>query len=232
MQSTPAFLVAFFIHLLATTSIDDYITAVGGLEKWRSIQNISIAAEVNYYSKAYAADGIQLKPEKAWTNKLILADGRYFSENVTLEGGKRKLLYDGTTMKLISPDGFIYEETAEVVEQYKKREIHLGEAWIAANADEVKFLGEESDGKNEFLVFRVSRLDFDRNYYILKGSNRLFKVTLFNGMTQAFYEDYRDVDGYIIPFKITGYVNGKLEHETLVKEVKINTDVPPTLFKK
>lgn len=232
MQSVFIFLGAILCQLPVTTSIDDYINAVGGVEKWRSIRNISITAEVNYYAKTYSADGIQMKPEKSWTHKLILADGRYFSENITVEGSKRRSVYDGSTMKQISPDGFIYEETTEVVGQYKKREIHLGEAWIAANADEVKFLGEESDAGNEYLVFLVTRLNFDRKYYVLKANNRLFKVTLFNGVTESFFEDYRDVDGYLVPFKITGYVNGTIEHETLVKEVKVNTAVPSTLFEK
>ena len=58
----------------------------------------------------------------------------------------------------------------------------------------------------------------------------LFKVTLFDGNTQAFFEDYRDVDGYKIPFKITGYVSGIMEHETFLKEVKVNAQIQASIF--
>jgi len=219
-------------QLILAVSIEDYLNAVGGKEKWRSMDNIFIKSEVSYYNKTYTSSGIHLRLEKVWSTKIITADGRYFSESTTIEGGKRRTIYDGYTMKEISPDGFVYEDTEEVIRQYRMREIHLGEAWIATNADEVKFLGEESDGKIELLVFLVTRLDFDRKYYVVKSNNRLFKVTLFNGITQSFFEDYRDIDGYLIPFKITGYVNGTMEQETFVKDVRINTVVSSTLFER
>ena len=91
MQNIALFLVALLFQLLAATSIGDYIDAVGGVENWKSMRNISITSEVNYYSKTYAADGIRMTPEKAWTRKIILADGRYYSENVTADHDGRDI---------------------------------------------------------------------------------------------------------------------------------------------
>lgn len=213
-------------------SINDYVRAAGGMERWESMQNVVIKSETNYYTKMHSSNGAKLIPEKSTSRKVITSDGRYFSEITTLLEGKRKVVYNGIMMKEISPSGFVYEDSKEIIDQYKMREIHLGEPWIATHADEVKYLGEESDGKNEFLVFQVTRLSFDRKYYILRSTKMLFKVTLFDGKNQSFFDDYRDVDGYKIPFKITGYVNGIMEHETLVQEIKINAAIQESIFAK
>ena len=214
----------------STPSINEYVGAVGGMERWKSIQNVVIKSETNYYTKMHSSNGTKLTPEKSFSRRVITSEGHFFLETTTLRSGKRRIVYNGIKMKEISPSGFVYEDSNEIINQYKMREIHLGEPWIAMHADSVTFIGKEVDGKNEFLVFLVTRLDFNRKYYILKSTMLLFKVTLFDGNTQAFFEDYRDVDGYKIPFKITGYVGGIMEHETVLKEVKVNAKIQASLF--
>lgn len=49
-------------------------------------------------------------------------------------------------------------------------------------------------------------------------------------VTDTHVEDYRDVDGYPVPFEYTSYRDGKIFFKERYENVKVNETIPPELF--
>lgn len=181
-------------------NILQYLDAVGGKERWEAISSLKVESTVDYFSKNYNNIGGVQDLEVNQILRAVNSFGKYYCKILSVKNGSRKLVYDGKKMKESTSEGFAYEVDDNVIEQYKKREIHFGEPWLALKADSIKYLGEESESQIVYEVYKVIYLGLVRKYFIERNSHLLHKVSMFNDASVTILEDYKSVNGYLIPF--------------------------------
>ena len=208
--------------------IDKYFDASGGVSLWRSLENIVVEAETKHYEKNYGAgDSVSVKTVQS--REIITREGLFRGEYKS-DGQMHKTIFDGSNLKDIGPTGFVYEHSDAVLDQYFGRVFHLGETWIAIKSNIVKFVDIVIEGNNLYEVYDIEFRKMERKYYISKTTGLLYKVSMFGGRTMTVFGDYRNVAGYVIPFRKTGYINGRIELVKVIRRVQINQALDSSIF--
>lgn len=209
-------------HALYAQQIEQFIEKAGGQQKWNSIKTLIIESENQYYNKYYIGDSVVYKPTYTLNRSQIDSLGHYNSQTEDEFGQTSKIIYDGNSMLEMRPNGYMIEMSDNEIAQYKRRVIYFGEAWLALKAEMVKFISKESGPDSQYEVYEVTYLDLPRKFYIRKDNHLLEKQTIFNGYTETHYDDYRSVNGLLIPFSIKGYINRQLEITKKIKSIEVN----------
>ncbi len=216
--------------LAQKASINSYLEAVGGEERWKGLSSLIVEAESEYIK---SASGNLLAPQistKSHTRAVSRIPDLFKIEIVGLRNGNYTLICNGKELREIFEGGHETNAPEYIINEYKKRSFHLGEPWIVLNAEKVEYLRNEIVDNKDCSVFSVIRLGLERLYYIQNEDNLLYMVSMFEGKAITYFSDYRNMNGYLVPFKKRGFVTGKLEVESTIKKIEFNSSIPDSEF--
>lgn len=220
------FLFNFVVLIQSDPNLERFFQWAGGRERLDSFVSLTLEFESEYFEKVYSRDTTEYKSKTFISKKTVTYDGKFRQESFLPSGMKREVAYDGQRFVEVLQNGYSPPVSETIIENYKKRVIHLGEIWMAYRASKIKFLGKE----DRFYVYSMLYNDVERKYF-LDDDFRLVKVSLFDDMSEIYFEDYRDINGIKVPFKIIGYVNKTKEFISVIKEATVNQSIPDEYFK-
>ena len=208
------------------------IKALGGLEKIKEIKNISIVKE----TKLITPQGEFKIPNK----EIIVYPDKIRSE-ANMPFGKIIVVVDGEKGWMKGPQGI--QDLPESQLKDQKEGIKRDTIWILKNIEKEKLRiqalePEEIEGKKVNIVLIVDKegnsikFAFDPENGLILRKSYQGKTMMGPAKIDEFYSDYREVSGIKIPFHIVINANGKKFAEEEIKEVKINSEIPESLFEK
>ncbi len=211
-------------------TINHYLEAVGGERQWKGLSSLIVESESEYIESAVGDLILPPISSKNHTRAISRTPGYFKLEISSLSNGKYKLIYNGKELKEIFEGGHETSAPEYIIDEYKSRSFHLGEPWIVLNAEKVKYIRNEIVDSRDCSVFSVMRMGLERLFYIHNDDNLLYMVSMFDGKTLTYFSDYRNINGYIVPFRKRGFVNGKLEVESFIKKIEFNPSIPDSEF--
>ena len=117
-----------------------------------------------------------------------------------------------------------------VLLEFKRREIVFGDPWVVLNADWTTFQGKDSvEGKSCYVV-EVSYIGMTWKYYLNASNYSLVMKSFSNDHVRTYFSDYRNVDGYMIPFIRKGFIGSNPEMENTIQKIEINVKLPGAVF--
>jgi hypothetical protein len=224
IKLTILFSLFLFSEQLFAQDIEGYLHAVGGKENLKSTINIRLSYTVEYYPSKHE------QPKSYAIIKIVNDKGFYRCEYYNEVDGKSLLVFDGKEMMEIRPTGYIYKLSGNEIDEYRRREIYFGEAWLALNAERINYIGEERVSSIDCYVYDINSYGMTRKFYIGKNDSLLHKVTMYNGVTSLILSDYQSIGPFKIPLTRIGYINNQIESVTHIGKVEFNIDLPNTFF--
>ena len=220
------FLFNFVAIIQSDPNLERFFQWAGGRERLDSFVSLTLEFETEYFEKVYTSDSTEYRPKTFISKKTVTSDGKFRQESFLPSGMKREVAYDGQRFFEVLQNRHSPHVSETVIDNYKKREINLGEIWMAYRSSKIKFLGKE-DG---FYVYSMLYDAVERKYFI-DDDFKLVKVSLFDDMSEIYFDDYQEIDGIKVPFKITGYVNKSKEFISTIKKASVNQSIPEKYFK-
>ena len=211
----------------AAEIIDKYITAIGGQANVDKVKSRTL--------KAVATNGpgnpITLDIEQAPPNK--------FHMRTTLEQGTFERGFDGLVGWEKSPRGVRQLGPTEVWRMQNSITL-WGNLKLKEQYTRLRTVGKDKVGDHDAYVILANRTDTDveRLFFDVETGLLLRRITYLRTMVgiipeQFDFEDYRDVDGVKLPFKIkvSSIEAGNPESTRTFSEMKLNTPVDESKFK-
>lgn len=223
----------FFIRCLSAQSADtiliNYFKATGGLEKIRDIKTSFVEVQtetfgsydediwykqpINGYQKSYALLRREKTRAELYTEN-ELAGIHYYNDGYWLASKKRGVL-----------DYYNFMDK-EIVLSQSMYDFYT--IWYFYTHFPYKLIGTQKIAeKNLFII------EFDRPQgtvqYMFESQTFLLKMGKYPD-GDIFYEDYREFEGLYLPTKILTYKKGKIFRKTELKAIKLNLNLPDSLF--
>jgi hypothetical protein len=174
---------------------------------------------------------IQKRPDKAY-KETLLTDGRIIKQGYNGTSGwmLASWMYEAEPVELLGPD-------LKTIKDENKMEDDLWN-WKEKGYKLILAGKKEMAGK-QFYQLILTKADGDIDeMYIDSDSFLLTKVvkkTSINGSEaefEVFYDDYRNIDGVMLPFKIEQRFNSQQGMLVNIKEIKFNIEVDDKIFDK
>ena len=211
--------------------IDKYVTAVGGMDKLQSVKTAKITGKM-----------INANFEIPFARTLKVPDKIYIE--MTMQGMTMKQGCDGTTDWMINPfmgkkdpEKLTEGQTKMMKEQadfegkfvnYKDKgcsaELEGKDTVEGAEAYKIKLTDKDGD---------VSHYYIDASTYLLLRESSTMKVKDKEVSTDAYYTDYKPVDGTLIPMtiQVKTSTKGMGEQKIVLDAVELNVAVDDSIFK-
>lgn len=210
--------------------INNYIAAVGGMDKINSIQTMKITGK-------FSNEGMDIAFVETVKKPAIRTD-------ITVQGMTMIRAYDGTTAWTLNPfrgakdpEKATQEETKEMKQQadFEGQLVNYKD-----KGNTVELEGKEDmEGSN---VYKIKLTDKDGDityYYIDAASNLLLKESSKRKIKEkeitfdTFYGDYKPVEGYLMPYSMqVKSTAGQMESQKIVVDmVEVNVPVDDSIFK-
>jgi hypothetical protein len=208
--------------------LDKYVQALGGREANEKIQTRVMKGTVELAPMGVKGTGevYQAAPDKSY-NKITL-------------GGIGDLIeaYDGTTAWAINPIQGNRDKTGSELLQTKlaaafHRELNFEKLYPKMQVKGIEKIGD----KEAYVIFaEPTGLDpqtfyFDRQTGLLLREDATLISPEGKTSVKTFYEDYREIDGIKLPFKIRA-VMPQFEATTVMTDVKNSVKIDESLFSK
>ncbi|WP_317043820.1 M16 family metallopeptidase [Maribacter sedimenticola] len=206
-------------NLTANEVISSYITAIGGKEKLEDVDTFLMTA-------AAEMQGMQLDLE---IKKTV---ANQFMQDVKMMGNSvSKQVLDGDTGYMVN-QGQRMELSGEELLKIKAESAPFVELQYLTNSD-ISLDGAEMVGDKS--AFKVKVSDDKTIFYDVETGLKLQEVNIAEMQGQQIqstftYEDYREVNGILFPFKLTQTM-GPQSFEFIVSEIKVNEGVSEEDFK-
>jgi zinc protease len=205
------------------TIIQNYLEAIGGIEKIKALKDISMQLEGEMQGQKINVIILKKQPGKLFTDMTV--DGM---------GSVNKIIFDGTkgSMSAMGSDQSIDEETAKAL---KAQAVMIGEAAYLQDTLMLKYSGKEVIDEVECHKLLITTVmgEAQEFYEVLSGlkKRQINKVDSPMGQTTIImtYDDYKEVKGIKFPFK-THQDLGAVAFELEIKNISINSDLADTLF--
>jgi zinc protease len=216
--------VAMPANLKGMDVVNNYINAVGGLENWTSIKDITTTMELSVSGQKL--DLVEIKK----------APNKYFSE---LKGGGmvfQKKVFNGVKGMQGGMQGE-QEFNAEEIESMKEEATYLGEAAFTNAGYKVELKGTEKvDGKDAYVVkVTDAKGKFKMYYYdvatkLKVKSSETVEMGKEKATVSGFYSNYQEVKGGMkMPYTIK-QVAGPQVFDIKIKSIELNTGVDDKIF--
>lgn len=200
------------------------IEAMGGKEVLKKIYNRKIVTNVKYIPVNIdeKSTEYQERPDKSYafseTNKGITRYGSNGKIAWTIDPNHRAHLSEGNELsmrlfyaKFDRPDETYESMTTEGIEQI--------------------------NGKDCYKVVKITDKGTEKVVYHDKKSFMIVKnIDYFKGPTQGinkaetYYEDYKEINGILFPFKIVTFINGQKNEEKTYEKIELNIEMPEGIF--
>lgn len=207
--------------------ISKHIKAHGGADKWSAIENMKITAQFTAFSEV--DDWMAIKTK----------DGKYYSE-LSLGKHRVKEAFDGKHGWTIDPwHEFDHPRLLNKAEEnvfFQKSEWMTPLFNYKEKGLELEYLGEEDLEGVAVYAIKITRPNGNfETWYLSKDSYLEYKrVSVwvdfsYPSEAETYFEDFRDVDGLIIPF----YVEKTFSQRNRILEIEnieLNVDISQSIF--
>ncbi|MBN2348255.1 MAG: insulinase family protein [Bacteroidales bacterium] len=202
---------------------DKYFEAIGGRDKYASIQDIWFKMSANMQGMTLQIDQYQKAPDK-------------FAMQVAMNGNIiQKQVFDGAKGKSIQM-GQEMEITGKELDRMKLRskidvELNYEENGVSSNLKSI----EDVDGKKAYLIeLLLPTGETTSEYFDVETGLKLKTVSTMEAQGQTInqsitYDDYKDVDGLLFPFKMNQSI-GPQSFDINVESVQINSGIEDSIF--
>lgn len=202
----------------------DYVKAIGGTAKWKALKSRKMTMTMT-------TQGIQLPGS-------IINDAKNRQRaEFNFNGMKIVQAYDGETAWAISPPQGMTTPTkltGAEAEALKNGEFLNDFIDYAKRGSKLELKGdEELEGKTYTRVDLTTKSGTVKNYYFDKETNLAIAVSEQNGLGQVattMMEDYQEVDGLMVPMKLSVKVGGVLLQLITISKVEHNVSLTDDLF--
>lgn len=208
--------------------IEKYFQTIGQ-DKLVEIETAIASGVTIQYGDETSFKQIQKKPDKAYL-EVLLSDGQILKQGYDGETGWMQASWMGSSepVELTGPDLKTIEEMGNIE----------GDLWNwKEKGHKLKLIGLEELDSNQvyYLILTKSDGDIDElfidvNSYIL---HKMLRKTMINGSeveVEVHFDDYRNIEGILLPFAVEQYFNGQLGMTVKIKEVKFDIKVDDNLF--
>ncbi len=210
--------------------IEKYFQTIGQ-DKLVEIETAIASGVTIQYGDETSFKQIQKKPDKAYL-EVLLSDGQILKQGYDGKTGWMQASWMGSSepVELTGPDLKTIEEMGNLE----------GDLWKwREKGHKLKLIGQEEIDSNQVhhLILTKSDGDIDElfidvNSYIL---HKMLRKTMINGSeveVEIHFDDYRNIEGVLLPFTVEQYFNGQLGMTVKIKEVKFDIEVDDNLFNK
>lgn len=204
-----------------------HIQARGGSDKWAEVESMRITGQFTHFSVQEPFLSLLQRPGSFYSEFHI---GHQFVR----EG------YDGDTGWTIDPwQGFDFPRKVNRAEQnvfYQKAEFATPFFQYRERGYQVEYVGEEELDGMDMLVLRLTRQNnmvetwyLDANTYLEYKTIALWIDFASPVQSEVYYDDFREVEGLIIPFFMERmFTNRHLV--TQIEKVELNPAIDPDVF--
>lgn len=202
--------------MTADMVIEDYIRAIGGREKLAAVNDLTMEMSLSVMGQQATVKTYQKKP------------GLLLSE--TIMGGMTlsKQIFDGEKIVVTSPMGKQEFTEGPMLKQAQMQAIAFPELNYEQLGMEFNLLGAETlDGRQVYRIEYANPAgDKNYDYYCMETG---LKLQTRSEQVTVIYDDYREVDGILFPFRMEQQA-GPQRVEMKLVEVKINSGLSDDLF--
>lgn len=208
--------------------IRDYFKTIGQ-DKIVEIETAIASGITIQYGDETSFKQIQKKPDKAYL-EVLLSDGQILKQGFDGKTGWMQASWMGSSepVELTGPDLKTIKEMGNIE----------GDLWNwKEKGHKLLMLGTEELDSNQVYHLRLTKADGDIDeLFIDVNSHLLHKMirkTIINGSEvemEVRFDDYRNIEGILLPFEVEQYFNGQLGMTIKIKEVKFNIEVEDNLF--
>lgn len=203
--------------MTADMVIENYIRAIGGREKLAAVDDLTMEMSLSVMGQEATVKTYQKKP------------GLLLSE--TIMGGMTlsKQLFDGEKIVVTSPMGKQEFTEGPMLKQARMQAIAFPELNYEELGMEFNLLGAETlDGRQVYRIEYANPAgDKNHDYYCMETG---LKLQTRSEQVTVIYDDYREVDGILFPFRMEQQAGPQQVVMELV-EVNINSGLSDELFK-
>lgn len=174
---------------------------------------------------------IQKKPDKAYL-EVLLSDGQILKQGYDGKTGWMQASWMGSSepAELTGPDLKTIKEMGNIE----------GDLWNwKEKGHKLKMMGQEDLDSSRVYHLILNKSDGDIDEFFIDVNNHLLhkmlRKTIINGSevnVEIHFDDYRNIEGILLPFTVEQYFNGQLGMTVLIKEVKFNVEIDDNLFTK
>jgi outer membrane lipoprotein-sorting protein len=202
-----------------------------GQDKLVKIETAIASGVTIQYGDETSFKQIQKKPDKAYL-EVLLSDGQILKQGYDGKTGWMQASWMGSSepVELTGPDLKTIEEMGNIE----------GDLWNwKEKGHTLKLMGQEEIDSNQVYHLILTKSDgdidelfIDVNSYIL---HKMIRKTIINGSeveVEVHFDDYRNIDGVLLPFTVEQYFNGQLGMTVKIKEAKFDVEVDDNLFTK
>jgi len=208
--------------------INNYFQTIGQ-DKLVEIETAIASGVTIQYGDEASFKQIQKKPDKAYL-EVLLSNGQILKQGYDGETGWMQASWMGSSepVELTGPDLKTIEEMGNIE----------GDLWNwREKGHTLKLIGQEELDSNQVYHLILTKSDgdideifIDVNSYIL---HKMLRKTLINGSeveVEVHFDDYRNIEGVLLPFTVKQYFNGQLGMTVKIKEIKFDIEVDDNLF--
>jgi len=210
--------------------VQKYFNAIG----WKDIDKIEtvIATGISVqYGQETSFRQIQKRPDRAYM-EVLLADGQIIKQGYNGVSGWMLASWMNTAepVELLGPDLKTIKNMGNIEGdlwnwQEKGHKLVLAGIQDMAGKKVYRLKLIKTDGD-------IDEMYIDTESFILK---KMVRKTSINGSdveVEIFYDDYRNIEGIVLPFKIEQRFNNQQGMVINIKELKFNIDVDDSIFEK
>lgn len=224
-----SFLLPMFVFAQDAKSVlNNYYDAVG-MDKISKLKTLESESEITQMGMSLTIKEYKKAPSK---HKSV----------TSFQGMEIVSLYDGEKAWMLNPMTGATEAqeiTGPQLDQVKLQAGMEGMIYkLEKNGSNFEYAGKETQGSKEYEVLKFSSGDGTNVKAYFNTETHLPEVyeieTTQEGatvMTKIAQSDFREVDGMKFPYKSEISVNGQVMANTEIKSIKINEDIPDSVFK-
>jgi outer membrane lipoprotein-sorting protein len=210
--------------------IKEYFKTIGQ-DKIIQIETAIASGTTIQYGDETSFKQIQKKPDKAYL-EVLLSDGQILKQGYDGKTGWMQASWMGASepVELTGPDLKTIKEMGNIE----------GDLWNwKEKGHKLKMTGVENLDSNRVYHLILNKSDGDTDeLYIDVNSYMLYRMlrkTTINGSeveVEVRFDDYKNIEGVLLPFTVEQYFNGQLGMTVKIKEVKFNVEIDDKLFVK
>lgn len=208
--------------------IANYEAAVGGVEKWQTLQSRKMTGKANQMGMEFPVVMLQARPNK---QKLT----------VDIQGMTIVDAFDGSTGWNINPfmgGNTPTKKTAEESKEAAKQSFEDDLLGYAQKGHQVELNGNETVEGVETIVLKLKTKDGDERIYYMDPDNYvpiMIKSFASSGQmkgmaVEQYMSDYQEVEGMMMPFSMVTKVQGQVIASVTIQKVECNPAVSDSDF--
>lgn len=223
-----------FMSTVYSQTVDDvinnYIAAVGGMDKINSIQSMKVTGK-------FSNEGMDISFVQTIKKPATRTD-------ITVQGMTMIRAYDGSTAWVLNPfrgakdpEKATQEETKELKQQadFEGQLVNYKD-----KGNTVELEGKEDMEGSDVYKIKLTDKDGDITYYYIDASSNLLlkesskrKIKEKEITFDTYYGDYKPVEGYLMPYSMqVKSTAGQMESQKIIiDKVEVNVNVDDSIFK-